>query len=326
MTPIAEENLRTGAAFARLVSLDVSLYTPEEVRAFAADCGMQEHEAFLVLLAAALGREEDRPWQRDYLARCVRPLDAAGYRADPYYAAIRFPEIARGRWRMTHQRFAPYQLIPCGHTRLTPEGRELPRLGYFAEPFCYPAVLENGREWMTVTPNEIATMAKEIAQAQGHVAALGLGLGYFAFMCARKPQVTHVTVVERDADAIALFREQLLPQFPEGDKITLVRADAFDYLQAPDPTVDLVFADLWHDVGDGLPLYLRLLPLAARWRADFRYWIEEDMLIFLRGLLLEEGREMDLTDVKRWAGTAEGRETLSAWLRAPVPPPARCGS
>ncbi len=308
MNPIAEENLRTAAAFARLLSLDGPLYTAEEVRAFAADCGLDEHGAFLLLLAAALGREEDRTWQRERLAPSVRVLDPAVYRADPYYAGIRFPEIARGRWRLTHMTYAPYQLIPCGHTRLTPQGVELPRLGYFTEPFSYPAVLEKEREWMTVTPNEIATMAAEIGEARGNIAVLGLGLGYFAFMCARKPQVSRVTVVERDPDAIALFREQLLPQFSDARKIQLIRADAFDYLAVPDPAVDFVFADLWHDVGDGLPLYLRLLPLAARWRAPFRYWIEEDMLIFLRGLLLEEGREMDLAAVKRWAQTASGEE------------------
>ena len=256
MNPIAEENLRTAAAFARLLSLDGPLYTAEEVRAFAADCGLDEHGAFLLLLAAALGREDDRTWQRERLAPSVRVLDPAVYRADPYYAGIRFPEIARGRWRLTQMTYAPYQLIPCGHTRLTPQGAELPRLGYFTEPFSYPAVLEKDREWMTVTPNEIATMAAEIGEARGNIAVLGLGLGYFAFMCARKPQVSRV----------------------------------------------------WHDVGDGLPLYLRLLPLAPRWRAPFRYWIEEDMLIFLRGLLLEEGREMDLAAVKRWAQTASGEE------------------
>lgn len=308
MNPIAEENLRTAAAFARLLSLDGPLYTAEEVRAFAADCGLDEHGAFLLLLAAALGREGDRTWQRERLAPSVQVLDPAVYRADPYYAGIRFPEIARGRWRLTHMTYAPYQLIPCGHTRLTPQGAELPRLGYFTEPFSYPAVLEKGREWMTVTPNEIATMAAEISEARGNIAVLGLGLGYFAFMCARKPQVSRVTVVERDPDAIALFREQLLPQFPDARKIQLIQADAFDYLAVPDPAVDFVFADLWHDVGDGLPLYLRLLPLAARWHAPFRYWIEEDMLIFLRGLLLEEGREMDLAAVKRWAQTASGEE------------------
>lgn len=308
MNPIAEENLRTAAAFARLLSLDGPLYTAEEVRAFAADCGLDEHGAFLLLLAAALGREEDRTWQRERLAPSVRVLDPAVYRADPYYAGIRFPEIARGRWRLTHMTYAPYQLFPCGHTRLTPQGAELPRLGYFTEPFSYPAVLEKEREWMTVTPNEIATMAAEIGEARGNIAVLGLGLGYFAFMCARKPLVSRVTVVERDPDAIALFREQLLPQFPDARKIQLIQADAFDYLAVPDPAVDFVFADLWHDVGDGLPLYLRLLPLAARWHAPFRYWIKEDMLIFLRGLLLEDGREMDLAAVKRWAQTASGEE------------------
>ena len=308
MHAIAEENLRTATACARLLSLDAPLYSAEEVRAFAADCGLPEHQGFLLLLAAALGREEDRPWQRDYLAPCVRPLEADRYRRDPYYAGIRFPRASRGRWQLTQKSYAPYQLIPCGHTRLMPEGRELPQLGYFTQPFSYPALLENGREWMTVTPNEIATMAEEIAAARGHIAVLGLGLGYFACMCARQPQVTRISVVERDPDAMALFREYLLPQFPEARKITLLQMDAFDYLRAPDPAVSYVFADLWHDVGDGLPLYLRLLPLAARWKADFRFWIEEDMLIFLRGLLLEEGREMCLEDVKRWAQTADDAE------------------
>ena len=80
--------------------------------------------------------------------------------------------------------------------------------------FYFPAVLENGNEWMTVTPNEVETMKEAISQARGRVAAYGLGLGYFAFMASEKSDVTGVTVIERDEQAIRLFEEEILPQFP----------------------------------------------------------------------------------------------------------------
>lgn len=288
----AEENLLVAGRVARLLNEEPAPFAAEEVRRFASDSGLDPHEAFLLLLQAALGLE-GRGWLERYLRPMVQRPSVRDFAADPYYRGVRFPEGGDGAWRFARLGCAPYELFPCGHTALTEDGRELPSLGYLTEPFSYPAVLENGREWMAVKPNEILTMREEIAEARGDVVALGLGLGYFAFMAARSPAVRSVTVVEKSDALIGLFRRHLLPQFPGREKIRLVRGDAFEWLEgnAPLPGVGLVFADLWHDVGDGLPMYLRLRRLAARCPGTpFRCWIERDMLIFLRGLALDDWR------------------------------------
>ena len=287
---LLEENLCAAERFAKLLNAPQPLYTAEEVDAFAADTGLGAEEAFPLLLNALLCGEDRRFLER-YLRPALQRLSPAVFRDDPYLRLIRFPETAEGRWVFRTQRYAPYQLFPAGHARPLTDGRELPRLGYFTEAFEYPAALEGGREWMTVTPNEILTMRAEIEEARGHVLACGLGLGYFALMASEKENVRDVTVVERSRPLIELFRRVLLPQFPHREKVQLVEADAFRYLEdrLPLPGVDFVFADLWHDVGDGLPMYLRLRQLAARCPGvAFRYWIEEDMRLFLRGLALEE--------------------------------------
>lgn len=289
------ENLQAMELYHRLLQPEGPLFTPGEVTAFARDCDLPEESAFPLLLSAACGLSIDEsPEQmrlyRRYLLPALRPLDPAPYLQNPYARAVRFPEQSEGAWRYARLSYAPYQLFPCGNTALLPDGREIQPLGYFTVPFSYPAVLENEREWMTLTPNEIETMREDISAARGRVAMLGLGLGYAAFMAAQKREVSQVTVVERDEQVISLFRAQLLPQFPEGNKIRLIHADAFDFLSAAPPDAfDFVYADLWHDVADGLPLYLRLRKLEeSRPGAEFRYWIEPSLLIFLRELLLED--------------------------------------
>ena len=144
---------------------------------------------------------------------------------------------------------------------------------------------------MTVTPNEIETMAIPLEKAHGNIAVFGLGLGYYAYMVSEKKNVSHITIIERDKDAISLFREYLLPQFPNKNKICIVQADAFDYLnlEMKKESVDFAFVDLWHDVSDGLPLYLRLRKMEAAFpNTEFQYWIEPSMLIFLRSLFLDD--------------------------------------
>jgi len=293
---ISEENLRAMEAFSYLAGAEGSLYTPEEIAAFAVDCGLDRHEAFLSLLAAACGLEpdrkrEDRRLIERYFRPALRPLFPDAYRQNPYALRIRFPEKTRGAWQLCRRQYAPYQVVPCGDTLLLPDGREIPPLGYFPESFSFPAVLENGREWMTVTPNEIETMAPAVSASQGKAAVFGLGLGYFAFMIAEKESVSAVTIVERDESVIQLFQKELLPQFPHREKIRIVKADAFDYLSGPmkKERFDFAFFDLWHDVSDGLPLYLRLRQEESRVPETVcAYWIEQSLLVFLRSLILDD--------------------------------------
>ncbi|MGN1261694.1 MAG: hypothetical protein ACI4UT_01330, partial [Candidatus Enteromonas sp.] len=125
-------------------------------------------------------------------------------------------------------------------------------------------------------------------EAHGVVAVLGLGLGYFAFACAEKQDVTRVKVFEKDPAIIALFKEFLLPLFPKKEKIEIIEKDALTYDE--DGPFDFVFADLWHDAEDGLPLYQKLLEREIQ-NVPVSYWIENTMRLTLGRflLLLNEG-------------------------------------
>lgn len=261
-----------------------------------ADMGVSREDAVRMLLAGACGldkeeRPEDRIMEEQYFRPSLARLSPQEYQQNPYMRLIRFPRAKSGRWEMTRLAYAPYEIFVRDELLRLPDGREIPRLGYFEEEFAYPAVLENGREWMTVTPNEIATMEGAIEQARGDVVAMGLGLGYFALMASEKEDVRTVTIIERDRDVIALVRRQILPQFPQRKKVKILCADAFEFAQRtlPDMAADFVFVDLWHDVSDGAAMYLRMKRLEARCPGkEFVYWIEPSMLAFLRGLALEE--------------------------------------
>ena len=106
----------------------------------------------------------------------------------------------------------------------------MPQIGFFRERFAYPAVEQDGREWMAVKPSEIETMRAPIEEATGRVVTFGLGLGYFAYMVSEKPDVTSLDIVERSEEAIALFERHILPQFPNKEKIRIIRSDAFGFL------------------------------------------------------------------------------------------------
>ena len=183
-----------------------------------------------------------------------------------------------GAFELGYASYRPYELFVADDLRAYPDGAVLPVLGYFAQPFAYPVLTENGREWMTATPNEINTIRPMAEAAHGHVLTLGLGLGYFAFRALLNPRVERVTAVERSADAIRLFRERILPAFPRPECLTILQADAFAAAPAlyQSGQYDFVFADLWHDAADGLPMYERLKQMEVP-GPEYRYWIEKTL-------------------------------------------------
>ena len=285
---VSELNLQALELMSGYLTQHPRFITARDVEEVAA-CGVAREEAVVQLLCAACGLDARRPLDRRMIEQYVRPslarLEPEPLLQNPYMRCIRFPQAVQGRWEMTRMAYEPYELFVRDDLLCLPDGREIPRLGYFDRRFAYPAVLEGGREWMTVTPNEVATMAPALSQVRGRVAVMGLGLGYFAFMASEKNDVRAVTVVERDADVIALFERHLLPQFAHREKVRLVHADAFDLAQAGLDGFDCAFVDLWHDVSDGAPMYLRMKALEARSPGvRFFYWIETSIRCFLRSL------------------------------------------
>ncbi len=254
-----------------------------------AECDLTKAEAFAFVLAAALGLDtENSPADRElfemYFPDLLRRLDWDEFAADPYLRTVTLPKTASGRWEFKQESYQPYEAFACGDLRGFADGRVIPQIGFFDREFSYPAVLENGREWMLITPNEIVTMREPIRRAYGKVLTFGLGLGYFAFMAARKPDVESVTVVERDTDVIKLFETYIRPQLPCAGKIDIVRGDAFTYAEhrMGNGGFDVVFADIWHDPSDGVAAYRKLKRFEDRLPdAEFLYWIEDTLKFYL---------------------------------------------
>ncbi len=253
------------------------------------ECNLSKEEAFAFVLAAAIGLDtetssDDRELFETYFPDLLRLLDYEEFANDPYLRTVTLPEKTSGRWEFRQESYKPYEAFVCGDLRGFADGRVLPQIGFFDREFSYPAVLENEREWMLVTPNEIVTMREPIRRAHGRVLTFGLGLGYFAFMAARKPNVESVTVVERDADVIKLFEEDIGPQLPCAGKIHVIEDDAFSYAEhrMKDGGFNVVFADIWHDPSDGVAAYRKLKQYEDRLPdAEFLYWIEDTLKFYL---------------------------------------------
>ena len=247
----------------------------------------------MILAAGGLVPEENphhRILAKEYIWPSLAKLQPWVYKDNAYCRHVPFPNVTKGRWTLCQKTYAPYELFVRGADTRCSDGKEIPSIGFFDTAFSYPAVLEDGREWMTVTPNEIETMRAPLAEAKGKVLTLGLGLGYFAFMAAEKDTVESVTVVERDETVISLFTEHLLPHFPNGRKIRIQKGDAISYLDkgTKGEKFDFAFADLWHDASDGVPLYLAIKKREMGLSFPMRYWIESSLLSHIRWRLFAD--------------------------------------
>ncbi|MBQ8563600.1 MAG: class I SAM-dependent methyltransferase, partial [Firmicutes bacterium] len=255
---------------------DYADFITEEMMAEAMEGGvLTPEEAYTILLAGALNLYDSREIREGWFEAevpMIHKLETCVYQNNPYYQlfAEGGPFVdgiqTNHGWQLTRKSYKPYEAFVCDDMVRTEDGRLIPQIGFFTEEYQYPCVLHNGREWMLITPNEIETMKRPIKLAKGRVVTYGLGLGYFAFMAASKPEVTEVTVVELDPDVIKLFEENILPGMPEAvrKKIRVVQGDALAYAETltaacdTDTGTDFVFADIWHDAGDGVDLYLSL--------------------------------------------------------------------
>lgn len=246
--------------------------------------------SFSALLAAAcmldtVNNADDKLLYRKYFIPMVHRLDPYEFENDTYYKTVRFNDETSGSWQLTHMTCKAYEAFVCGDPQILPDGRILPQIGYFERDFEYPAVLENGREWMTLLPNETITIRPHVNNAFGRVLTFGLGLGYFAFSAALKNTVSSVTVVERDENVIKLFSDFILPQFSCKDKIRIIQADAFEYAEQNyrKRLYDFVFTDIWHDPSDGVELYLKMKDYEKLCKeCRYEYWIEDTIKLYLQ--------------------------------------------
>ena len=232
--------------------------------------------AYIYLLKEYL--DLDAEYDFDKMINHLNPLD---YTKDEYYQNIKFDNIKENNWELKESYYQPYECFVMDDF-IEIDGDILPVLGYFDKKFKYPAIYQNNILWMSVTPNEINTMANDIKKATGKVITVGLGLGYYAYHVSLKDDVDEVIIIEKDQEVIELFKNYILPKFKNKTKIKIYNQDAFCFFRNPSNlellnSTNYIFIDIWHDVSDGLPLYQEFKKIENELGLEFHYWIEKTM-------------------------------------------------
>ncbi len=214
-----------------------------------------------------------------------RIFDVKEFMANPYIKNIEFHEEHQGDYELLYHEFMPYEVdIYSPPKRLPQIHIDIPRISCFTHTLKYPAIDQTSIKstWMSVSPNEVYTMADAISNARGKVLTLGCGMGYFAYMASLKDEVESVTIVEIEQDVIDLFENHILPQFQRKDKIFIIKADAIEYMrELTDGEFDYCFADIWIGIEDLAP-YFSIKEIGRKLRKTrIDYWIEESFAIYL---------------------------------------------
>ncbi len=199
--------------------------------------------------------------------------------ANPYYRNIKIEKTWDGGFFLGYGALHPYEYFEYNETAIGRWGASVPKIGFFEEEVRYPGVMQDGETWMTITPNEINTMAPAVDAATGNVLTIGLGMGYYAYMVSLKEDVQSVTIVEKCPAAIHLFEEHILPQFEHKEKIRIICADGIEFLnELEDGKYDYCFADIWRTNVD-FDIFLQTKVACNRFnKMQTSLWIEDSFI------------------------------------------------
>ena len=237
--------------------------------------------------------EKEHPIKNDFIKKNIRwdtkLLNEKDYEFNPYLLALKNLTFKEKGWTLTRQIRKAYTLCPYEEEYAYGSNYAMKMaLAMFKQDYIYPSICLYDTEWMSLNQHEIRTMEIPIQLARGKVLTLGLGLGYYAYMASLKEEVKEVHIVEMDLELIQLFNKYLLPLFPYPEKIHIHKADAFYFIKdIEDKDYDFIFSDLWHNVSDGVPSYLKLKKQFNNFKyTQCSYWIENSILNYLRMLVI----------------------------------------
>ena len=296
ITGIFNDNFAITRMYAWYLEMCPELISREMIDELTRDSDIIEKEAIVAILAELFGIDverdsESRRLYREYLTPSVRLFDAEKYKNNPYYKNIKINDIKDGRWELKNECYPAYRGVIAGDMIIKDSFVEIPPLGFFKEDFYFPAVLEDGNEWMTLTPVDLDTSEDAIEKAHGKVITFGLGLGYYVYMVSQKASVESITVIEKSTEVIDLFKKYILPQFPNKEKVVIVNDDAYHYAGEimPNEHFDLAFVDIYRDASDGAPVYREFKKLEClNPTCKFMYWIENFLISRCRAERLDE--------------------------------------
>ena len=111
---------------------------------------------------------------------------------------------------------------------------------------AYPRLVENGVEWMSYEPKELATHDFAIRKCEGKVLVGGLGLGYIVEKLAEKPTVTKITVIEISPEV----KELVWRFLDKRGKCDIVIDDIENYLKTTKERFDYIYLDVFSDTNE----------------------------------------------------------------------------
>lgn len=117
----------------------------------------------------------------------------------------------------------------------------------------YTGLYRNGTVWMSDTPAEKRDHREPVSRARHtgvqRVLVNGLGLGMVVGAMLKIESVTHIDVVEIDADVIALVGEHYQKMAAEAGKTLVIHhADAYKITWSRGTAWDLAWHDIWPDL------------------------------------------------------------------------------
>lgn len=176
-----------------------------------------------------------------------------------------------------------YRPATLGHWSLK-KVKQVAQFGYFQDwqgQGDIDALYYAEQTWMSNARDEVDSQTPHVAAAFGHTVLMGAGMGIALYNLLPKPDVTRVTLVERDPLVIELLRQSTdFETWPGIGKLRIEITDALDYHPYhPDLQVDHLYADIWATPGEP-----RSIPDMQRIQANVRasqvgWWGQE--LLFL---------------------------------------------
>jgi hypothetical protein len=123
--------------------------------------------------------------------------------------------------------------------------------------------LGHGEAVMSDDPTELRKHLPIVLAAHGRVLVTGLGLGCVVRGLLARPEVTHVDVVEIDADVLAM----VAPTFDGEPRVTIHHGDALTIDWPAGTRWDFAWHDVWNETPETQVLHAQLL---ARYRGIAR--------------------------------------------------------
>lgn len=236
---------------------------------------------FLEVLEIDYEDENNGYFIKNYIKDNIHELDINEYKNNPYFKNIKINNKRINNIEIKNLSYKPYEGFISDDFKFN-YNKEITSIGYFKEEFKYPAILENNRIWMLITPNEINTMKPHIEKAKGNILVCGLGLGYYPYLASLKDEVKSITILETNKDIIDLFKKEILPQFENNNKIKIINESCYSYLKKNSLNFDYTFIDIYHDPIDGILPFIKLSKL----KINKSFWLTNGLIAMLRRCLI----------------------------------------